>query len=181
MDYTFNDDVSRVLSCINKIHRVEIRRYVCVANNSWNEAIGQSRNNLLSFRMNQCLALRSIANSTESYHLVMDNFIRTKHGSRFELNIPDRANFVSFVDNRTGQSLNGCSYSSLFYIQPHIAKMILAGYSNGTLNMFDSLRNLPKEEIELDNSNTQFEYYRYPNFTLSEIDVINRSVMQEWD
>lgn len=180
IDYTHNDDVHYITSSLAKIHKIEIRRYMSVANTGWNLATGMSGNNLLAFRLNQSIALKAIAKSEDHYHLVFDSYIKLNPEIRMSLDVPDRANFVSYLDNR-GYDHNIPSYSSIYFIQPHIAKLILAGYSQGRLNMFDVLNKLPREEVCMNDLGIKYNHYRYPNFSLAESDLIDFRIKDKWN
>lgn len=180
IDYTYDNDVSHIIDSLSRIHRLEIRAYPSVVNSEWSRKTGVSSNNLLNFRINQSLALKAIAKSTDSDHLIYDSYVRLKKGNKLKIEIPDRASFVSFIDNREGTDLSSVFYSSLYYIQPHIAKSILSGMSNGILNIFDSVRGLSREEACLDNQAAEFEYYRYPGFSLSEEPLLDKRILNRW-
>ena len=180
IDYTYDNDISHVLNSLSRMHRLEIRSYPSVIHSEWSRRTGAHPNNLLHFRINQSLALRAIAKSTDSDHLIYDSYVRTTKGHKLKMEVPDRASFVLFIDNREGTDFSSVTYSALFYTQPHIAKSILSGMSNGVMNIFESVRGLSREEVCLDNQNAEFEYYRYPGFSLSEEPLLDKRILNKW-
>lgn len=180
IDYTYDNDISHIVGMLSRFHRIEVRSYISVANDNWSKVTLGSHNNLSSFRINQSIALKAITKSTDSDHLVVDSFVKPINNAKIRLDIPDRASFVSYVDNRESHSISSMAYSSMFYIQPHISKYVLSGMLNGTNNMFDSLRNLPKEEVCLDSNFSDFDYYRYPNFSLFEESILDRRILRRY-